>query len=248
VTAAAPPGPPPYPLALSAVVFTYNEGAHLEAVLRRTVAELAALCARWELIVVDDGSTDGSPALLAALAAELPGLRLLRHPHNRGIGEAVHSGYAAATLDYVCILPADGQITMAAYAPMLPELLAGADMALARYRGRGEADGAHRELLSHGLRALNWLLLGVGERINAAFVFRRALLAEVPLKTRSFYVNVELPLRLLRGGYRVAFVDLEVQPRVGGSSKVLRLDRVATVARDVLLLRGHLWRERWLGR
>lgn len=239
---------PPFPVRLTAVMFAYNEGPHIESVVREAAADLARLCEAFQLVVVDDGSRDETPAVLARLAAEIPQLDVVTHPENRGIGEAVYTGYAQARLDYVCILPADGQVKVAEYAKLLPAVVDGADVVLARYRQRGETDGAHRIVLTEGLRLLVWALLGVGRKIDAAFIFRRALLSEVPLKTRSFFVNVELPIRLIRGNYRVSQVEIELFPRVAGQSKVLRLGRIATVFRDVLLLRYHLWRERLTGR
>ncbi|MFP6765888.1 MAG: glycosyltransferase family 2 protein, partial [Planctomycetaceae bacterium] len=147
-----------------------------------------------ELIVVDDGSTDNTGALLGRLAAELDRVHVVTHPENRGIGEAVHTGYGAVTKDWVCILPADGQITMAEYRKLIPTAQSGADFVLGRYgQRRGQVDARHRVILSGGLRLFMWMLLGVGQKIDSAFLFRRNILDDVALTSRSFFVNLELP-------------------------------------------------------
>lgn len=236
-------------IALSAVMFAFNEAEHLESVVRRTLDDLAEACADFELILVDDGSSDATPDILARLAQELPALRVITHAENRGIGEAVHTGYAATRKDWVCILPADGQITMSEYRKLMPAAEAGADFVMGRYgHRRGEVDSLHRVVLSNGLRAFMWVMLGVSRRIDSAFLFRRALLDDIPLVTRSFFVNLELPVRAIRDGYRVETVDMEVFPRISGSSKVVNWTRISTVGRDVVRLRMALWRERLAGR
>ncbi|MDX6641129.1 MAG: hypothetical protein QOF12_2140, partial [Solirubrobacteraceae bacterium] len=87
---------------VSIVVPAYNEARTLEGVLRR-VAELPL---REELIVVDDGSVDETPEILARLAAELPSLRAGRQP-NQGKGAAVRRGIAMSTGEFVVIQDAD---------------------------------------------------------------------------------------------------------------------------------------------
>jgi glycosyltransferase involved in cell wall biosynthesis len=224
-------------------MFAYNEATHLEDVVTTTLATLREHCGEYELIVVDDGSDDDTAAILDRLAAHEPALRVFHHAQNRGIGEAVHTAYAAVRMDYVCILPADGQVRMSEYIKLIPEAEAGADLVLARYQNRAEADSLGRVVLSRGLRLFMWTLLGVGRHIDAAFLFRRSLLEEIPLKSRTFFVNLELPLRILRGQYRVAEVPMQVFPRISGRSKVLAWRKVMGVARDVVSLRLALWRE-----
>lgn len=229
---------------LSAIMFAFNEGQHIEGCVRATLADMAERLDDHELVVVDDGSSDDTPEILASLAQEFPRLVVVTHPENRGIGEAVHTGYGAASKDYALIMPADGQVTLAEYSKLFDAVSAGADLVLASYVQRGEVDGAHRMILTGGLRVIIGLSLGVWRKLDAAFIFRRKLLEEMPLKTRSFFVNLELPIRAIRAGKRVEVVPMELFPRISGSSKVVRLGRIATVLRDVGKLRLALWSER----
>jgi len=230
---------------LSAVMFAYNEAAHLEAVIRDSLQALSGALDDYELIVVNDGSTDGSADILSRLAEEFPALKVLTHDHRRGIGEGVHTGYAQAARDYICILPADGQVSIAQYTRFFPAIEAGADMVMARYEQRGDVDGLHRMVLTHGLQALTFLFFGVSRKIDGAFLFRRSLLDDFSLTTRSFFVNLELPIRVMRGGHRVEQRPMAVHARISGQSKVLNTGRIKQILRDVGKLRLQLWRERW---
>lgn len=234
----------PFSFSLSAIMFAYNEAAHLEEVIRRTLAVLEAQLNDYELIIIDDGSRDATPEVLKRLSQELPALRVVTHTQNRGIGEAVHTGYSHARKAYVCILPADGQVTLSEYVKLFPRVAAGADLVLARYRQRGEVDGLFRMVLSRGLRLMMLGVLGVNRQIDGVFIFRRSLLERFPLTTRSFFVNLELPIRGLRAGIWVEEVEIEVFPRISGKSKVVRVDRIKQVAGDVARLRVQLWKER----
>jgi len=234
-------------ISLSAVMFAFNEGRHIESVIRETLSVLAQHTTDHELIVVDDGSTDETPRILDGLAKAFDHLVLVRHPTNLGIGEAVHSGYERASKEYICILPADGQVTLAQYVNFFQPAIDGADLVLARYTNRAEVDVFKRMVLSNGLRLLMRFLLGVNHHIDAAFLFRRALLDEIPLTSRSFFVNLELPIRLIRAGFRVEERQMEVFPRISGSSKVVELAKINRVAMDLLRLRFRLFHEQLAG-
>jgi len=96
-------------LEISAVLPAYNEEANLDEVVRRTAEALASCVRTSEIIVVDDGSQDGSAAVLDRLKASYPTLRVVRHPHNRGYGAAVRSGFRAARYPWVFMMDADNQ-------------------------------------------------------------------------------------------------------------------------------------------
>lgn len=228
---------------LSAIMLAYNEGQHLAQVVGETMSGLEAHLDDFELIVVDDGSSDDTPQILAGLAETYKSLKVVTHPQNRGIGEAVHTGYAEATKEYALLLPADGQITLSQYVNLFGAIEDGADMVIARYKQRGEVDSTLRMFLSGGVRLLVWTVLGVGRKLDSAFIFRRSLLDDFPLTTRSFFVNLELPIRALRGDYVVVEVPMEVFPRISGDSKVVNAGRIRRVMTDIGLLRLQLWRE-----
>jgi glycosyltransferase involved in cell wall biosynthesis len=115
---------------LSLIIPAFNEARRIEPTLRSAYRFLAARPASFEIIVVDDGSTDDTVALVAALAAELPGLRVLCSPANRGKGHAVRLGMRAATGRTRVFADADGSTPIAELEALLRALAAGADIAI----------------------------------------------------------------------------------------------------------------------
>jgi dolichyl-phosphate beta-glucosyltransferase len=150
------------PIDLSVIVPAYNEAARLGASLAELRAFLAAGSWAWEVRVVDDGSTDGTGAVVEAAAAEEPRILLQREPH-RGKGGAVRAGLLAARGRYRFICDADLSMPVHELPRFLPPALGGTDVAI----GSREGAGARRvgEPLTRHLagRAFNtlvrWLLV-----------------------------------------------------------------------------------------
>ncbi|MEZ4367610.1 MAG: glycosyltransferase family 2 protein [Kofleriaceae bacterium] len=118
-------------LDLSIVVPAYNEAQRIAPTLRALAAHLAAQPLTWELVVVDDGSTDGTAALVRALAPALGSVRVLVQPRNRGKGAAVRVGMLAARGRVRVMCDADGSMPADELPKLLAPLLAGtADVAI----------------------------------------------------------------------------------------------------------------------
>src|SRR5256886_12043775 len=94
---------------ISAVMPAYNEEANLEQSVGRMATALQTFTRGFEIIVVDDGSQDGTAALLDRLKAAHPNLRVIRHPVNRGYGAALRSGFEAARFAWIFVMDADNQ-------------------------------------------------------------------------------------------------------------------------------------------
>ena len=115
---------------LSLIIPAFNEAQRIGPTLQRAHRFLAARPASFEILVVDDGSTDDTVALVTALAGELPGLRMLCSPANRGKGHAVRLGMRAATGRIRVFSDADGSTPIDELDPLLQALAAGADIAI----------------------------------------------------------------------------------------------------------------------
>src|SRR5262249_53898636 len=92
---------------LSLVIPAWHERETIRQAIREAQTALAATVAEYEIIVVDDGSSDGTPEIVRAEAVADPHIRLLQHPHNLGYGSALRTGFQAATLDLVAFTDAD---------------------------------------------------------------------------------------------------------------------------------------------
>ena len=217
---------------LSLVIPAYNE----EAGIRRAVAEadeaLAPLTADYEVLVVDDGSADGTSAVVEDEACHRPRVRLLRHDGNRGYGAALRTGFEAARFDRVAFTDADCQFYLDDLSFLLP--LTDAAPVAVGYRVERQ-DTRWRCLISWGYNVLARTLLGTRVRDCdcALKVFRREALRELVPESNGFFVNTEMLARARLLGLRVVEAGVRHRPRRHGSSKVSLRD-VPRVLRDFL--------------
>jgi dolichol-phosphate mannosyltransferase len=204
---------------LSLVIPAYNEEAGIRQAIAEADAALSELAADHEILVVDDGSTDGTARAVLAAAPAHPRVRLLRHAANRGYGAALRTGFEAARFDRVAFTDADCQFDLADLASLVP--LTDHAAVAAGYRVRRQ-DPWHRRFVSWGYNVLARTLLGTRVRDCdcALKVFRKEALADLLPQTQGFFVNTEMLVRARQLGLRVRQVGVRHRPRLRGVSKV----------------------------
>lgn len=227
---------------LSVIVMAYNEEGGLEAMLRELQPVLDGQGRAYEIVVVDDGSSDGTGEMARNLSRELPYMRVIHHETNLGLGGVYRTGFTQARGDFVTFFPADGQFPATIIAQFLP-LMADVDMVLGYLPNRKSSLLA--KCLSAGERLLFRLLFGPLPRFQGIVMFRRTLLDELELKStgRGWAVLMELIIRASRGGYRLISVPTEMRPRMSGKSKVNNVRTVWANFKQMLALRRYLWDE-----
>jgi dolichol-phosphate mannosyltransferase len=215
--------------ALSLVIPAYNEAAGIRQALDEADAALAGLGLRYEILVVDDGSTDGTADVVRQAMRGRPRVRLLRHPHNRGYGAALRTGFSAARFDRVAFTDADGQFDLTDLAALVP---LAEDYPLAVGYRVDRKDPWLRRFCSWGYNVLVRCLLGTRVRDCdcALKVFRKDALGRLLPRTPGFFVNTEMLTRARLLGYRVAEVGVRHRPRRHGASKVSLADIPRTLA------------------
>jgi dolichol-phosphate mannosyltransferase len=214
---------PASPVGLSLVIPAYNEAAGIRQAVGEAEEALGALIADYEIIVVDDGSTDETSAALAAMTRANARVRQLRHRVNRGYGAALRTGFEAARFNRVAFTDADCQFHLADLAPLLD--LAERHPLAVGYRV-GRQDPRQRRFFSWGYNLLARTLLGTRVRDCdcALKVFRKEALDALLPETSGFFINTEMLTRARQRGFRVAEVGVRHRPRLRGSSKVSLAD------------------------
>lgn len=221
---------------ISVMVMAYNEVGNVEPVVRELVRALRLLALPWELVIIDDGSTDGTVSLSDTLAAEISGVRVLHHETNQGLGGVYRTGFAAARGRYVTFFPADGEFPATIISQFLP-LMEGADMVLG-YLNEPDISLLAR-ILASGERLLYRILFGSLPRFQGVLMFRRSMLESIALTStgRAWTILMELILRAHRAGYRLISVPTELRPRLSGDSKVNNVRTIADSFKQLFILR-----------
>ena len=214
----------------SVVIPAFNEARRLPAYLDDVVAYFDGRGEPYEVIVVDDGSSDGTGDAVLARARQSPAVRLLRLPENAGKGAAVRAGMRAATGAVRLFADADGATPIAELKRFEPALAAGADVVIA---SRVLVDpavsvAALRHRVAAG-RLFNWLVARLGlQGVADSQCGVKALSARAAedlferLRTRGFGFDVELLLLAQRAGYRVVEVPVNWADQAGSKVGVVR--------------------------
>jgi glycosyltransferase involved in cell wall biosynthesis len=223
---------------VSLVIPAFNEAAVIGRAVREAEAALGGLFDRYEILVVDDGSTDGTADAVRAVLPVAPHARLIGHPTNRGYGAALRTGFEAARYELIAFTDADCQFDLLDLGKLAA--LAAEVPIVAGYRADRQ-DPWRRRFLSRGYNALARALLGTRVRDCdcALKVFRREALANLLPESRGFFVNTEMLTRARRLGYTVAEAPVAHRPRAGGVSKV----SLREVPRTLRTLLAFWWRE-----
>lgn len=243
----APTLPLPAPLehrlsGLSLVLPCHNEADNLRWLLPHVAEVLPRLAERYEVVLVDDGSSDGSGPLALSLAASLGmELRVVRHQAKSGYGVTVADGLRATALDYSAFTDADGQFEVADFARLIP-LLDSADL-VGGWREQ-RSDAAMRSVVSGVFNVLLRLLYGLRVRdVDCAMkVMRTSFLRSIDIESRSALMNAELYIKAQRLGLRIAQVGVPHHPRTLGVRSGARPRAIVRAIKELLLFRIRLMR------
>lgn len=225
----------------------HNEAANLEGLVEEALATLPRLAGGFEIIAVDDGSSDDTPAIADRLAATHPGVvRVVHHPTNQGYGAALRSGFRAARYDVVAFTDGDRQFRVADVGRLLERLGAadGPDV-VAGYRIK-RADPLIRTLYARVYRLANRVFFGLRVRdIDCACkVFRREALEGIRVESGGAFFSAELLIKLEASGRRLVEVGVPHHPRTAGSPTGARPAVIWRAVKDFWALRLRLWAHR----
>lgn len=205
---------------ISAVLPAYNEGDNIARAVHDTVAVLETLPIEdYEVIVVDDGSTDQTPAICDELAGQNQHVQIIHHPTNRGYAHALKSGFAAASQSLIFYTDADNQYDVRELKNLLPaiedyDIVVGFRI----YR----FDPPFRLLVAWVYNVLVRLLFRIKTRdIDCAFkLFRREVFDRITIETRGFFVDAEIMAKACHYNYSMTEIGVRHYPRTAGRSTI----------------------------
>jgi dolichol-phosphate mannosyltransferase len=223
---------------LSVVIPLRNEADAIAPLVQGIVSVLGSL--EFELLLVNDGSTDATQAICLALAAGDPRVRVLAHPFSAGQSAALHSGVRAASASIVATLDGDGQNPPENLPAVVAPLIGpGADAACGLVAGQrvGRKDSLSKRLASRFANWLRALVLRDGTRDTGCGLkaFRRDAYLALPYFN---HMHRYLPALFSRDGWRVRLVDVTHAPRRTGRSNYGNLDRALA---GIVDLAGVAW-------
>jgi glycosyltransferase involved in cell wall biosynthesis len=221
---------------ISAFFPCYNDEATIASVVKLAFETIDEVGADGEVIVIDDGSTDGSPQVLKELQDLFPRLRVVTHEQNRGYGGALLSGFAAATLQWVFYTDGDGQFDPAELALLVAKASPDVDV-VQGYKIR-RADSLARRVIGRVYHRVVSVMFGLHVRdTDCDFrLIRRSVLERVHLEHTTGVICVEMVRKLQDAGARFVEVPVHHYPRIYGRSEFFRVGSVARMLRDLVRL------------
>lgn len=232
-----------YPVSLTLFFPVYNEEENIRELVENTVrtVEESPYVRDYEVLIIDDGSTDGTARLADRLASEYPHVRVIHHAKNRGYGAALRTGIQEASKEYVFFTDGDRQFDILELNNLIIHLEDYGDM-VTGYRAP-RRDPLMRRLNAFGWKMLNRALFGLKVRdIDCAFkLFKREAVQSLRLRSRGAMINAEILIRLQRKGIEVKEVPVSHLPRKYGSPTGAKPSVILRALREMAdLYRGDL--------
>ena len=216
---------------LSLVIPIYNEAEGVTRTAQQLSSTLTYLRNNHdvEVILVDDGSQDATAARLEAAFAHMPGITIISHERNRGIGAALRTGFAQASGDVIITTDFDGTYPFYTIPQLVARLTVDhADAVIASpYHPHGSIRDAAGNTMRLGRAASLLYRIIVSPRIyswtSLFAAYRREALGKVTFESSGALASTELLVNLVRGGFRVEEVPFNVQRRTFGRSRITTL-------------------------
>lgn len=244
--------PPSSGIVLTIVVPAFNEGDNLGPVLDDSLAMLnsADYAQPYELIVVNDGSSDHTGQVADSYARRIPCIRVFHHQTNQGLGAALRTGFTESRGEYVTMIPADGEIK-ADQAAKLLHIAKGADFITTTrlaYQGDGKQPGPRsffRGFCTWTMHLLCRICLGIyPKHFTGIYMARGPFLRSIPLRSRTGLVGMELYLQSLARHATIRHGEISIRPRLSGQSKVATMSGIAKSLIEMFKVRWYVWRNR----
>ncbi len=224
------------PAGLSIFFPAYNDSGTIASMVVSALLAARTLTPDHEVIVVNDGSRDGTPQILDELARTYAQVRIVHHQKNRGYGGALRSGFAAASKEFVFYTDGDAQYDPAEMALLWQRL--GPDVDLVNGYKIARSDPFHRIVIGRLYHHTVKTLFGLKVRdVDCDFrMMRRSIFDTVTLTKDSGVICLEMMKKITDAGYRIAEVPVHHYHRAYGKSQFFNVPRIMRTGADVLKL------------
>jgi glycosyltransferase involved in cell wall biosynthesis len=219
----------------------YNDEQTIGALVRNALSVAASFADGYEVLVINDGSSDGTAALLEELSRQDPHVKPIHHPVNRGYGGALQSGFAHATKEFVFYTDGDGQYDVRELSRLVPLMTEGVDV-VNGYKGR-RADSFHRVIIGKIYNRTARLLFRLPIRdVDCDFrLIRRTALKDLGVISNSGAACLEMIRKLKDNGAVFAEIQVSHYARTHGHSQFFTFQSLARTFYDFCGLLMQAW-------
>lgn len=224
---------------LSVFFPAFNEEKNINSTVEDAVIVLKSLPLEWEILVINDGSKDGTAAEVEKLTKKYPQVRLINHHGNKGYGRALKTGFTEAKYSWVVFADSDGQFKFDEVKKMLDKTEE-ADIILGYRLNR--ADPIQRRVFTWGWKMLAMVILGLNVRDYSCgfkMIKKEVFQGILPINSEEKVTQIEMLIKAKLKGYKFAEVGVHHYPRIHGVPTGANLSVVFKSFLDLM----KLWKE-----
>lgn len=206
---------------ISVVFPAYNEEKNIKIVVLEALKYLETIKEKWEIIIIDDGSSDNTGKIIDKFAQNNRKIKIIHHLKNEGYGKSLKDGFAASSLDFVFFTDSDRQFSLKALDIMYPLAKTGVVDLVIGYRINRQ-DPFLRKFLSWGYNSLAGLLFNLQVKdIDCAFkILKKSIFNKIKIESSNFFINTEILAKAKLLNYKILEVGVPHFPRKAGKSTV----------------------------
>jgi glycosyltransferase involved in cell wall biosynthesis len=229
----------PAPVSISVFFPCYNEQDNVKRTVEQALAVLKQLHADYEVIIVDDGSSDATGRIADEIFRRDSRVKVVHHPRNLGYGAALQSGFKAATKKFVFYTDGDGQFDMNEMPPLLP-LIEQFDI-VSCYR-LNRQDNLVRKFNGWAWTKLVCFLFNMRVRdIDCAFkLYKREIFDNIKMSSSGALIDTEILARAVRKGYSITQKGVHHYPRIAGAQTGANLKVILRAFKELFKLRSRI--------